>query len=450
MRSPLDISEEISQYARYRMSDSSISSSDFSSSSQQPLKGACIIAQSGGPTAVINASALGAIETALDSPFITQTLGAAYGIEGILKENLFDMGLEDREELKLLRYTPSSALGSCRYKMSDPQDNEDDYKRLLEVFEKYNVRYFFYNGGNDSMDTCNKVSKYMESAGYDCRVIGIPKTIDNDLCGTDHCPGYSSAARYIATSCMELNQDVRVYEKGRITVVEIMGRHAGWLAGSAALASAAGAGPDLIYLPEVPFDMEQFLRDAETVYNKQGSCMVAVSEGIRYADGRFVAEALGGDRDVFGHVQLGGLASLLAEAVRKRTGIKVRGIELSLLQRCAAHIASETDRNEAYAAGKFAVESALAGATDRMAAFRCKRKAGEYTCELALSPLADVANSEKTVPRAWINEKGNNVTQEFIDYALPLIQGSSVFPTENALPRFAHLRKIKAQPRKTV
>lgn len=444
--SPLDISKEISQYAKYRMSDSSILSSAFSAPSQQLLKGACIIAQSGGPTAVINASALGAIETALDSPFITQTLGAAYGIEGILKENLFDMGLEDREELKLLRYTPASALGSCRYKMSNPQDNEADYKRLLEVFTKYNVRYFFYNGGNDSMDTCNKVSKYMESAGYDCRVIGIPKTIDNDLYGTDHCPGYGSAARYIAASCMELHQDVHVYEKGRITVVEIMGRHAGWLAGAAALASVANAEPDLVYLPEVPFNMEQFLHDAEAIHKQKGSCMVAVSEGIRYADGRFVAEALGGDRDVFGHVQLGGLASLLAEAVRKQTGIKVRGIELSLLQRCAAHIASETDRNEAYTAGKFAVESALAGATDRMVAFQCKRNSDGYASKMALIPLGEVANREKTVPREWINEKGNNVTKEFIDYALPLIQGSSSFPTEHALPRYAHLRKIKAQP----
>ena len=265
------------------------------------LKGACIIGQSGGPTAVINSSALGVIETALDCGSITRVLGAAHGIRGVLDDKLYDMSQEDREELKLMRYTPSSALGSCRYKLADPDVDDTDYKRILEIFKKYDVRYFFYNGGNDSMDTCNKISKYMQKVGYECRVMGVPKTIDNDLNGTDHCPGFSSAAKFIATSCMEVHRDAHVYDTGMVTVVEIMGRHAGWLAGSAALATWAGCGPDLIYLPEVDFDMDQFINDVVSIYNKTGKCMVAVSEGIHYADGRFVSEAKTSATDGFGH-----------------------------------------------------------------------------------------------------------------------------------------------------
>ena len=343
-----------------------------------PLKGACIIGQSGGPTAVINASALGAIQAALQSEQGTRVLGAANGIEGVLKERLFDMAREDPEELELLKYTPASALGSCRYKMAAPSADDTDYRRLLEIFRKYNVRYFFYNGGNDSMDTCNKISKFMQQSGYECRVIGIPKTIDNDLHGTDHCPGFGSAAKFIATSCMEVHQDLRVYDKGRVTIVEIMGRHAGWLAGSAALATYAGAGPDLVYLPEVPFRMEEFWQDVDRIYRQNGSCMVAVSEGVQYADGRFVAES--GDRDVFGHTQLGGLGAMLAESVKRQTGAKVRSIELSLLQRCASHVASKTDIDEAYMAGKAAVEAAISGQTDKMVAFERITENGIYSC----------------------------------------------------------------------
>ena len=241
------------------------------------LRGACIIGQSGGPTAVINASALGVIRTALDTDCITRVLGAANGIQGVLEDRLYDMGQEDAGELELLRYTPSSALGSCRYKLADPDVDDTDYQRILEIFKKYNVRYFFYNGGNDSMDTCNKISKYMQKVGYECRVMGVPKTIDNDLFGTDHCPGFASAAKYIATSCMEVYQDARVYDTGMVCIIEIMGRHAGWLAGAAALATAYGAGPDLVYLPEVDFDMDQFLADVERIYKEKGNCMVAVS-----------------------------------------------------------------------------------------------------------------------------------------------------------------------------
>ncbi len=388
----------------------------------EKLTGACIIGQSGGPTAVINASAQGVIQTALKADCITRVLGAAHGIKGVLEDKLYDMSQEDPAELDLLQYTPSSALGSCRYKLADPDVDDTDYKRILEIFEKYNVRYFFYNGGNDSMDTCNKISKYMQKVGYECRIMGVPKTIDNDLNGTDHCPGFASAAKYIATSW-------------------IMGRHAGWLAGSAALASLTGCGPDLVYLPETDFDMDKFLADVKAVYEKTGKCMVAVSEGIHYADGTFVSEAKTSATDGFGHAQLGGLAAHLADTVKQATGAKVRGIELSLLQRCGAHLASKTDVKEAWQAGAAAVNAAVEGVTDKMVAFKCTREGG-YTCETSLEPLDIVANFEKKVPRKWINEAGNGVKQEFIDYVLPLIQGETDAPKENGLPRFAHLKKV--------
>ena len=407
----------------------------------EQLKGACIIGQSGGPTSVINASAQGVIQTALASPQITRVLGAAHGIKGVLADQLYDMGQEDPAQLDLLQYTPSSALGSCRYKLADPDQDDTDYRRILEIFQKYDVRYFFYNGGNDSMDTCNKISKYMQKVGYECRIMGVPKTIDNDLNGTDHCPGFASAAKYIATSCAEVWQDAHVYDTGMVTIIEIMGRHAGWLAGSAALASLTGCGPDLVYLPETDFDMDRFLSDVKAVYDKTGKCMVAVSEGIHYADGTFVSEAKTSATDGFGHAQLGGLASMLAETVKQKLGAKVRGIELSLLQRCGSHLASKTDVEEAYLAGQAAVEAAAEGFTDKMVAFQCTRD-GSYACKTVLEPLDIVANFEKKVPRAWINEAGNGVTQEFIDYVLPLIQGETDAPKENALPRFARLKKV--------
>ena len=406
------------------------------------LTGACIIGQSGGPTAVINASAQGVIQTALKADCITRVLGAAHGIKGVLEDKLYDMGQEDSAELELLKFTPSSALGSCRYKLADPDVDDADYRRILEIFKKYDVRYFFYNGGNDSMDTCNKISKYMQKVGYECRIMGVPKTIDNDLNGTDHCPGFASAAKYIATSCAEVWQDAHVYDTGMVTIIEIMGRHAGWLAGSAALASLTGCGPDLVYLPETDFDMERFLADVKAVYDQSGNCLVAVSEGIHYADGTFVSEAKTSATDGFGHAQLGGLASHLASAVEEAFGVKVRGIELSLLQRCGAHLDSETDAEEALLAGSAAVQAAVEGFTDKMVAFRCTRGEDGYRCETILEPLDIVANFEKKVPREWINEAGNGVNQQFIDYVLPLIQGDAKAPRVNGLPRFARLKKV--------
>lgn len=411
------------------------------------LKGACIIGQSGGPTSVINASAYGAIKAALDSEDITKVYGALNGIKGVLDDNLIDMGAEDPDELALMKYTPSSALGSCRYKLKDSADDDTDYKRILEIFKKYDVRYFFYNGGNDSMDTCNKISKYMLANGYECRVMGIPKTIDNDLAGTDHCPGFASAAKYIATSVMEVYHDARVYDTGMITIIEAMGRNAGWLTASSALAGVKGNGPDLIYLPEIPFDMDKFLKSVKEIYAKQKKCIVVVSEGIHDKDGKYISE-YGSDlaqaKDSFGHSQLGGLAAYLANVVKAETGAKVRGIELSLLQRCAAHCASQTDIDESFAAGQAAVTNAVAGITDKMVGFERSYENGKYVCNIKLFDLDIVANTEKTVPREWINENGDGMKQEFIDYALPLIQGETQLVKEDGLPNFVHLKKVKA------
>ncbi|OLA43374.1 MAG: 6-phosphofructokinase [Firmicutes bacterium CAG:24053_14] len=411
--------------------------------------GACIFGQSGGPTAVINASAYGVIRTALDSDVITNVYGAAYGIKGVLNDELYDMAEEEDYELKLLLNTPSSELGSCRYKIADPEVDDTDYIRILEIFKKYDVRYFFYNGGNDSMDTCNKISRYMEKVGYECRVMGVPKTIDNDLFGTDHCPGYGSAAKFIATSCMEVGKDTDVYNTDMVTVIEIMGRHAGWLTASAALATeyGNGCGPDLIYLPERDFDLDQFTEDVTKIMKQKRNVLVAVSEGLHYADGSFVSEAKTSGTDGFGHAQLGGLAVKLANYLKERMGLKkVRGIELSLLQRSAAHIASAVDIDEAYSVGKYAVEAAINGATGQMVALEREDNQGLYSCKPTLLSLSSVANYEKKVPLEWITRDGNYVTNEFINYVLPLIQGEPRIPQSNSLPRYARLKKVKAKP----
>ena len=413
--------------------------------SEKNLVGSLIVGQSGGPSSVINCSAYGVIKTGLENPNITKVYGAFHGIKGVLNDQLMIMDEEDPAELANMMHTPSSALGSCRYKIADPDVDDTDYKRILEIFKKYNVRYFFYNGGNDSMDTCNKISKYMAKVGYECRVMGVPKTIDNDLAGTDHCPGFASAAKYIATSFMELSRDSKVYDTGMVTIIECMGRHAGWLTAAAALANTKGDGPDLIYVPEVDFDMDKFVADVKRIYAEKKNCLVAVSEGIHYADGTFVSEAKASGTDGFGHAQLGGLAAMLAQVLKEETGAKVRGIELNLLQRCGAHLASETDIEESVMSGKAAVENAVAGITDKMVGFQCTRDNGKYVCKTELLNLTDVANTEKKVPLEWINKEHNGVEQPFIDYVLPLIQGEPNLPKVDSLPRFAKLKKVLAK-----
>ena len=414
------------------------------------LVGACIFGQSGGPTSVINASAAGVFIEALKQDKITAVYGAAHGIKGILNEEFYDIGQEDMDELLLLKNTPSSSLGSVRYKLKDPDLDDTDYKRILEVFRKYNIRYFFYNGGNDSMDTCNKVSKYLMKSGYQCNVIGVPKTIDNDLYGTDHCPGYGSAAKYVATTLMELNLDAKVYDKGQVAVVEIMGRNAGWLTAAAALAGYKDLGADLIYLPEVPFSVDKFLADVKRVMDaNNGKCIACVCEGIRDKDGNFIVETLSSAKakDGFGHTQLGGLAIQLSDLVNRTYGVKVRGIEFSLMQRCGAHLASGTDIKEAFEAGRKAVKAACAGQTDKMVAFERDMSSGSYKCKYKLIPVSLAANTEKKVPLEWITPDGTGLTKEYIEYALPLIQGSSKSPLEDGLPKFANLKKVLVEKR---
>lgn len=407
------------------------------------LVGACMFAQSGGPTSVINASAAGVFLEALDQANITAVYGAANGIKGVLNEQFYDIGKEDRKELELLKYTPSSALGSVRYKLKDASVDDTDYKRIVEVFKKYNVRYFFYNGGNDSMDTCNKISKYMQKSGWDCNVIGVPKTIDNDLYGTDHCPGYASAAKYIATTIMEVNLDAKVYDTPMVCVIECMGRNAGWLTAAAALAGYKGLGADLIYLPEVAFDVDKFIEDVKNVCAKNNNkCIAVVSEGIHDKNGELICELVSkGARDSFGHAQLGGVATTLANMIKEKTGFKTRGIELSLMQRCGAHLASKVDVEETFEAGRQAVKAAVNGETDKMVCY--ERQPGEaYKCEYRLLPLELAANTEKTVPLNWITNNGTYISDEYVKYALPLIQGDCKAPLEDGLPRFAHLKKV--------
>ena len=409
------------------------------------LKGAAIFGQSGGPTAVINSSASGVFQQALKEECITAVYGAAHGIRGILNEEFYDMSEETQEQLDLLKTTPSSALGSVRYKLKNAEVDETDYLRLLEVFKKYNIRYFFYNGGNDSMDTCNKISKFLANSGYECKVIGVPKTIDNDLSVTDHCPGYGSAAKYVATTIMEVYHDANVYDTPMITIIEIMGRNAGWLTAASMLAAYKGAGPDLIYLPEVPFTIDKFLKDVKKVYDSKPDhkVIVAFSEGCKDTEGRYIAE-MGQSlaKDAFGHAQLGGAASVLGDIVKNEFKCKVRSIEFSLMQRCAAHIGSRTDIDEAFLAGKEAVKAAVNGNTDYMIGFERKINSKKYECKTTLVALSDAANTEKTVPLEWLNEDKNFLKQEFIDYALPLIQGDSGLPFEEGLPKFAKLKKV--------
>ncbi len=406
------------------------------------LVGAAILGQSGGPTSVINASAAGVFLEALKQDLITHVYGAKHGIKGILKEEFYDISKEDLKELELLKTTPSSMIGSVRYKLKDLAKDPSDYERLLEVFKKYNIRYFFYNGGNDSMDTANKISKFFQDHGYECRVVGVPKTIDNDLYATDHCPGFGSAAKYVATTLMELYHDATVYDTKMCTIIEVMGRNAGWLTAAAQLAIEKGQGPDLMYLPEKVFDYDEFFEDIEKIIKKKGKAIVVISEGVKDSDGKYIPEHFGDlFTDSFGHAQLGGAAEILAREVEKRFGIKVRGIEFSLMQRCAQHLASKVDVTEAYNAGVQAVKAAVNGATDIMIGFeRVSNK--PYKINYIHVPLSKVANTEKKVPLEWIKPHGKGMTQEYVDYVLPLIQGDYKAPLEDGLPRFAKLKKV--------
>ena len=407
------------------------------------LKGNALLGQSGGPTSVINASAAGVFLEALEQEAIDGVFGAVHGIKGILNEDFYDITKEDKEELLRLKNTPASAIGSVRYKLKDPKVDDSDYRRLLEVFKKYNIRFFFYNGGNDSMDTCNKISKFFKKEGFDCNVMGVPKTIDNDLNITDHSPGYGSAAKYVATTFMELYHDATVYDQPMITVVEVMGRNAGWLTAAAALAQAKGQGPDLIYLPEKVFDPEKFFKDVDALLKSKGKVIVAVSEGVKTAEGKYIPELYQElKKDAFGHAQLGGTAQALSDELANRFDVKIRAIEFSLMQRSASHLASKVDVKEAFTAGRKAVKAAVSGSTDKMIGFK-RISSNPYKIKYVKIPLKQAANEEQKVPLAWIKDDNTGLTEDFINYASPLIQGDDKAKLEDGLPRFAQLKKIK-------
>jgi len=406
---------------------------------EKTLKGNCLIGQSGGPTSVINASLYGIMKAAKESGVISRIYGACHGTQGILAGNIIDLTDEPDENIDLLPVTPSAALGSSRVKLKDFTEDDTQYRTILELFRKYDIRYFFFIGGNDSMDTCDKISRYFETVDFECRIFGVPKTIDNDLWGTDHCPGYGSAAKYVATTMLELYEDARVYGTPQVIIVEIMCRNAGWLTASAALARTVGHGPDLIYLPEVPFSVGDFLNRVGEHLAKNESVLIAVSEGVMDEDGVYITDYSAETKytDTFGHIQMGGLGAMLKSMVINRFKAKTRSIELSLLQRCAAHIASKTDVDEAITVGRNAVRYALDGKSGFMVGIR-RVSNDPYVSETQLLPLDQCANYEKKVPSDWILPGGAGVTDELIRYMKPLIQGEVTTPKKDSLPVFTH------------
>lgn len=400
------------------------------------LYGNAVVGQSGGPTAAINATLAGVVRGALASEAIETVYGMRYGVEGLLKESLVALNplFETEEALELLEDTPSAALGSCRYRLPDPKVDAAPFQRLLEVFKKYNIRYFFYIGGNDSMDAVAKLTAFLAGTDYEMRVIGVPKTIDNDLVGTDHTPGFGSAAKYIATTIKEIIRDCAVYTVRAVTIVEVMGRDAGWLTAAAALPFLSGEGPDLIYLPERPFDVSAFLTSVKEALERHPNVVIAVSEGLRLADGTYVgASAQSGVKDSFGHQYLAGTGKYLEQVVKKELGCKVRSIELNLPQRCAAHLASATDIEESVRTGKTAVEKAVQGISGHMMV--AVREEGEYSIRISSSPVSEIANKVKTVPDAYINAEGNGITEAGIAYLAPLIVGERRGAFENGMPK---------------
>ena len=409
-----------------------------------------IVGQSGGPTSVINSSLAGVYKTAIERGF-DKVYGMLHGIQGFLDEQYVDLSTQIHSDMdiELLKRTPSAFLGSCRYKL--PEDLTDAvYPQLFEKFEKYNIGYFFYIGGNDSMDTVSKLSRYAETVNSEIRFIGIPKTIDNDLVLTDHTPGFGSAAKYVASTVREIAIDASVYDnKKSVTIVEIMGRHAGWLAAASVLARKfEGDNPVLIYLPEVAFDQEQFLADVQKAFEHTSNLVVCISEGINDGNGKFVCE-LASDVgvDTFGHKMLTGSGKYLENLVKDRLGVKVRSIELNVNQRCSSAMLSATDEKEAIASGSFGVQTALKGTTGMMIAFH-RTDDADYHITYAPEDVNLICNQEKTVPLDWITGNGSDIGQQFIDYALPLIQGSVKVPEEGGLPKFAYRKCNCSEPSK--
>ncbi len=398
-------------------------------------------AQSGGVTAVINASAAGVLETARKYPKkIGKVFAGRDGIIGALYENLIDTSADSKEAIAGLKHTPGGAFGSCRYKLKSPEQNRAEYERLLEVFSAHDIRYFFYNGGNDSMDTANKIATFAADNNYPLTCIGIPKTVDNDLPITDNCPGFGSVAKYVAVSIREAGLDVASMSTSstKIFVLEVMGRHAGWIAAAGGLASEkAGQPPHIILFPEVPFDQQGFLARVDTCIKQYGYCTVVVSEGVKNPDGKFLAEA--GTKDAFGHSQLGGVAPVIAQLVKDSLGYKYHYAVADYLQRSARHIASKTDLEQAYAVGKAAVEFAVKGHNAVMPVI-VRKKGAKYAWEIGMAQLSDIANVERKMPSNFISPDGFHITPACRKYLLPLIQGEAYPPYANGLPQYVMLK----------
>lgn len=405
-----------------------------------------LVAQSGGPTSAINASLAGVLKATINSGQYDRCYGSINGIMGVLSENYLDLtdkasGIPDF--INLLTHTPAMYLGSCRFKLPDFKDDDSSYSFIFSQFKKLNIGAFFYIGGNDSMDTVLKLSNYAKEIDSDVKIIGVPKTIDNDLCQTDHTPGFGSAAKYIATSILEIAHDTYIYAVKSVTIVEIMGRDAGWLTAAAALArNSYSSAPHLIYLPEVPFDNDRFLEDVKKELSVRNNVIIAVSEGIRDKDGNYITAAKA-MADTFGHQQLSGAGKALEFLVKENINVKVRSVEINVLQRCAAHNASKTDLDESFAQGEKAVSLAEEGKTGCMVILN-RTSNTPYTVEYNYAQISGIANEAKSVPTEWINKDGNDITGELVEYLAPLIQGEVQQYYENGLPKYldvSHLHK---------
>lgn len=398
----------------------------------------CIVAQSGGPTVAINASLAGVISGVINSAEFDTVYGSLNGITGILNNrilNLSELFKEGKPMLDKLVMTPAMYLGSCRYKLPSAEAEPAVYEQIFSFFEANEIAAFFYIGGNDSMDTVDKLAAYAESKGSAVRIIGIPKTIDNDLCVTDHTPGFGSAAKYVASTFLEIAHDTFIYKIKSVTIVEVMGRDAGWLTAASALArNEYNSAPHLIYLPECAFNLNEFLADVKSLLEKQDNIIIAVSEGIRNKDGKYIS-ASSTAVDTFGHSQLSGAGKTLEYFLKEHLGVKVRSVELNVLQRCASHIASKTDLAESFKLGESAVELAANGETAVMLTMH-RTSNNPYTITYGSSPVCDIANKAKEVPRSFINERGTDVTSDMIDYLKPLIQGEPDIAYANGLPSY--------------
>ena len=405
-----------------------------------------LVAQSGGPTTVINASIAGVIAQALKNETIDKVYGAVHGIQGVLNRNIVSLNeyFEEETLIERLKVTPSMFLGSCRYKLKDMEEDTTDYDTIFKVFEENQIRYFFYFGGYDSMDTVAKLSHYSQKLNYQVSIIGVPKTIDNDLVEIDHTPGFGSAAKYIATSIREMAHDTYIYDMQSVLIVEIMGRNAGWLTASSVLArNDYSMAPHLIYLPEKPFSTGKFIADVKKELTNRKQVIVAVSEGIRDIEGEYISKK-SNQVDQFGHVMLSGTGKYLESLVQNAIGCKVRSVELNVLQRCASHISSKTDVEEAFTLGTEAVKAAVAGQARVMIALK-RVSDSPYKVDYFTTDIDNVANHEKKVPDNYINEEGNDVTKEMVNYLLPLVEGQTEHYYENGLPLLLSLKQLQNQ-----